>query len=393
MHKTLAGMAILALALTLVASACGDDNVLNPTAPSTTTTVSEGTTQPPEATSPPDTTEAPPETTEAPPETTPTTLSAEAQCTTAGGVFVSQEGPDGICFPPDAIAAEAYVIRRVDLDDSDGGLLVWTGPGAPGSKVPQPDKYTQVGVIPPYAAGVTTTGHATLDDFWYVVEYAGFRGWARSAFLSPAGTAPALPPCMSGSAGPIPGTATGTTSITANFDGKAGDDTFSIYWNGSDWIAHLRTAYGFHAEMSSEHAGWAPGTGPEVYAGFPYDFEGDGQSEAWVYDNTPAPGELWSTFAWFNQGCRLFHVTHHDGGQVEFWPVGATVTHVDAMSCYVNGVAHYSGVANGPNTYQGQAWEHWYSYDDGLAAEWYMIEGMEWNEVDGDTIPSGFECP
>ena len=392
MQRTLAGMAALVIAFTMVVAGCGDDDVLSTTAPSTTA-VGEVTTQPTGTISPPETTEAPLGTTEAPPETTPITMSAEAQCTTGGGVFVSQEGPDGICFPPDGVVAEAYVIRGVDLDDSDGGLLVWSGPGAPGSKVPQSDKYSQVGVIPPYSDGVTTTGHATPDDLWYVVEYAGFRGWARSSFLAPAAAAPGLPVCMIGSAGPIPGAAAGMTSITADFDGKAGDDTFSIYYDGSDWVAHLRTAYGYHSEIPSGHLGWAPGTGPEVFAGLASDMDGDGQYEAWALDNTPASGEIWSAYVWFNQGCTLHHVTHHDGGQIEYWVVGATVTHVDAMKCGVNGIVHYSGAATGLNDYAGDMQEHWIQYTDGLNAEFFFIDMIPFDTSMGDVLPNMFECP
>ena len=139
--------AIVALAIALVGAACGDDGVLgggDTTAATTATT---------ETTAPVETTEAPPETTEVPETTqttvaTTTTLDEGARCSSQGGVFAAQEGPDGICFPGDEIATEAYVIRKVDLDDPDGGLRVWSGPGAPGSKVPQEDKYVEVGVIP-----------------------------------------------------------------------------------------------------------------------------------------------------------------------------------------------------------------------------------------------------
>jgi superoxide dismutase len=321
-------------------------------------------------------------------------MSAEAVCTSGGGVWEPEEGSEGICFGPDVIEAGAFVIRQVDLDDADGGLLVWDGPGAPGSKVPQEDKYVETGVIPPYADGVTATGHATPDDLWYYVRYQGFEGWARSAFLEPAATAPPLPACLTGSSGPIPGTAQGVTALDADFDGRGGQDTFSVYWNGSDWIAHLRTAYGFHAEMATGHTGDAPGGGGDVFAGLAYDFGSDGQFEAWVYDTAIMSGEVWSLFAWFNSSCRLHHVTHHDGGLPEYFTIDATVTHVNAMECFPSGVAHYNGAANGPNTYAGQAWEHAYLFDDGLgAAEWYMVDGMVWNEVDGDTIPAGFECP
>jgi len=393
MQRNIGRGGFILLGFSLLIAACGGDGVLGTGDTGTTVPVAT------EIIEPPVTSEAPPETTEVPPETTAatapttTTFSPGARCQSEGGVFAAAEGPDGVCFPADAITAEEYVIRSVDLDDVDGGLRVWSGPGAPDSKVPQEDKYDETGVIPPYGDGVTATGHATPDGLWFHIQYAGFEGWARSSFMVPSGGAPPLPVCMTGSIGPIPASAQAITSMQANFDGKADQDTFSIYWNGSDWIAHMRTAYGFHSEMSSGHTGQAPGSGGEVFAGFPYDFEADGQFEAWIYDTAIMSGETWSTFAWFNQGCTLYHVTHHDGGLAEYWTVDATVTHVNSMSCYVNGVAQYTGTSNGPSTYQGQAWEHWYSYEDGLAAEWYMIDGMEWNEADGDTIPSGFECP
>jgi hypothetical protein len=237
------------------------------------------------------------------------------------------------------------------------------------------------------------TGHATPDDLWYYVQYGGFEGWARSAFLAPAGSGGPLPACMAGGAAPIPSGAPGLTEITGDFDGKAGEDTFSVYWDGTEWVAHLRTAYGYHSEMPTGHTGLAPGTGPEVVAAFGYDFEADGQDEAWVYDDSPASGEIWSTFAFFNDGCTLTHVTHQTTGTPQYWVVGQTVTHVDSMSCYVNGVAHYNGAANGVDTYAGEAQEHWYSYEDGVTAEWVIIDGIVWNTADGDVIPNGFECP
>jgi hypothetical protein len=371
----------------LAAAACGD-SVLDPASstagPETTvTTQADGTsTIPPVAT-----------TTTVPAETTTTIDPAESQCLAAGGVFVAAEGPAGICFPADAIAAGEYVIRRVDFDDPDGGLLVWTGPGAPGSKVPQPDKYARVGVIPPYAEGVEATGHATPDDFWYYVRYEGFEGWARSAFLAEAGSAPALPPCWGPGVGRITGTATGLTSIEGDFDDKAGVDTLSVYWDGADWIVHLRTAYGHHAEMPSGHTGMEPGTGPGVFAGLAYDFLADGQDEAWVYDDSPASGEVWSLFTWFNDGCELVHVSHHSTGLVHYWEVGTTPTHIDSMSCWEMGIVLYHGSATGLNDYIGEGGDHWYEYEDGVAAEWWAIGGGTFDTSMGDQIPHGFECP
>ena len=220
--------------------------------------------------------------------TTTTTESAAAQCAEFRRDLRPRGGTRRDLLPRRRVTAEEYRIRHVDLDDPDGGLLVWTGPGAPNSKVPQEGKYTQAGVIPPFEEGVTVTGHATPDDYWYYVEYADFAGWARSYYLVALDGAPGLPVCMTGSVGPIPDTAQEVRSLTGNLDGKQGDDTFSIYWNGSDWIAHMRTAYGFHAEMSSGHTGMAPGFGPEVWAGQLWDFLGDGRDEAWVMDNSPA---------------------------------------------------------------------------------------------------------
>jgi len=224
MQRNIGRGGFILLGFSLLIAACGGDGVLGTGDTGTTVPVAT------EIIEPPVTSEAPPETTEVPPETTAatapttTTFSPGARCQSEGGVFAAAEGPDGVCFPADAITAEEYVIRSVDLDDVDGGLRVWSGPGAPDSKVPQEDKYDETGVIPPYGDGVTATGHATPDGLWFHIQYAGFEGWARSSFMVPSGGAPPLPVCMTGSIGPIPASAQAITSMQANFDGKADQD-------------------------------------------------------------------------------------------------------------------------------------------------------------------------
>ena len=102
---------------------------------------------------------------------------------------------------------------------------------------------------------------------------------------------------------------------------------------------------------------------------------------------------MWSLFAWFNNGCRLEHVTHHSTGNVQYWIVGGGVTYIDSMSCDTDGIIHYDGNAVGINDFEGQASLHWYDFEDGVAAEWWAIGGSWFETASGDPMPYGFQCP
>lgn len=119
--------------------------------------------------------------------TTSTLSLEESQCLATGGQFLPLETVRR-CIQPGGVASGSFEVIGVAGNDPDGGLLVWNGPGAADSKVPNEGLYQEVGVIPPFAVGVTATGHATPDGLWYYIQYGSFEGWARSAFLAPQGS-------------------------------------------------------------------------------------------------------------------------------------------------------------------------------------------------------------
>jgi hypothetical protein len=82
-----------------------------------------------------------------------------------------------------APSSERVIVVNVDVavNDSDGGLLVWSAPGV-GGRAPDGDAEL-LGVLPYDANGIRTSGHATADGWWWV-QWQSLEGWSYSRFLS-----------------------------------------------------------------------------------------------------------------------------------------------------------------------------------------------------------------
>jgi len=322
----------LAMAFTAVAG-CGDDgSSATSVTPTSTTAVSDAETSTTTTTTTSSTT------------TIATGLiPSDLACDAAGavGVWLPLEG-NGVCIAPGGVAGGTLSVVNVPANDPDGGLLVWTGPGAPGSKVPQEGKYQVVTVIPPAADGVQVTGHATSDGLWYFVVWQGVAGWARSAFLGVPGAIPPPPPppaCPGSGVGAVPGSAVNISSLTGDFDGDGDTDDFSVYEESGLYYAHFvidnasNGDYGARITVGSPPYPYAPTAGSLASLPSVTDLNNDGVDEAWMHGPWTASHEVTSMVVFNEFNCQPYHATHHDGtwsnsaGDPVGWPKGATVNY------------------------------------------------------------------
>ena len=299
-------------------------------------------------------------------------IPSDLACDAAGavGVWLPLEG-NGVCIPPGGVATGTRSVVNVTANDL--GLPVWTGPGAPGSKVPEEGKYQVVMVIPPAADGVQVTGHATSDGLWYFVVWQGSPGWARAAFLGMPGSPPPTV-CPGSGIGAVPGSAIDVSSTTGDFDGDGDTDEFFVYTDAGVFYAHFLIdngfgTYGARLTVGFPHL-YTPFAG-EISADTPHtaktslpdvtDLNGDGVGEAWMHGPWSASRDVSSVVVFNAFDCQPYHAIHYGRGgtsnsnpdQPVGWTVGASVGSGSEDFCFrpdPGGTSALIEVLEDPNT-------------------------------------------
>ncbi len=172
------------------------------------------------------------------------------------------------------------------------------------------------------APTTTTTAPATTTTVPTTTTTMAVSPTSSSTTTTTIPTCPPAPSLVSG--------ATDVIAVTGDFDGDGVPDDLTTYLDPAAGRRHVRVelAAGGGSDRIIEDAD--PVMGSRPLGG--HDLDGDGRDEAFVVVGSGASAQLVGLYAW--SGCTLVRITL-DGAPAVF-PVGASVTHGEGLSC--NGV-------------------------------------------------------